>query len=1301
MLGTISKAQDACNDFAQKLRLRGCRWASGVCCRAMKRVWLVLLSLLATCGGSGGPALPRRPIDDVAIDQTVKTRASGAQLAARVDIARDKLGIPHLYARSEHDLFFGNGWIEAHDRLMQMQVFRYIAAGRLSELFGALQEDVIDGDITMRVHRIRALAEDSVAVLRASKDPTDLAIVDMLDAYADGVNAYVEALRRREFTLAEAIVNWFDVSKWEPWTAADSIAIGRLQQFSLSEDEIEVELTRAREMWTQVFDNAAPGTPEKLRSGGFADLYQTAPMDATSTIDGWPNVGTDTGTRAFGLSSGARVQAPEVPLELLDGLRRSGAGYPWLRLATNRSIGSNNWVVAGKLTASGQPILANDTHLPMLSPSIWYQLQLSAPASAGAAGVDVEGVAFPGIPGIMIGQNQHLAWGATVAVHDVTDLYKEDIVACAAGGGDCVKFMGREVPLESRMETFKIGANGTIVRMKTFKLETVPHHGPLSPLVVNHEVMTRSGPGTALSIRYTGHDVSEDVRTFYKLLHAKDQKDAFAAFKDFTFGAFNWVFVDDGGNIGWTQAAKVPRRPAACMSYDRKTNRGGSAPFLVQPGDGSCEWLGYLDPRYIPHAVNPDKGYLVTANADPVGETFDNNPLNGPMVRRRAALRQRHLRPRLSRGPHHAPAQGQDRRRPEAHGGGHAGDPGRRPQQLRRARAALHRLGARAARRRAGGAGDEPRPGSAGDRAEGRRAAPRAPARRGGPHRGLEPGHAGRRVRGRDAGGDRRQHRDQHVRRLLAEDGGPRGGRRARADRRKPGDLPDRSRRAGAARAPRGRRVRGRSLDRLERPVGRPAHPRGREPRRHPPQGARAGARVSGLAGRLRLERRHDLALGQGPQAEGAVEDGPQHHARPAAALGSQPAQPGRIPAPRRQPHRRCRQLEDRAGLQLRRRRGHPLRGRGPGGRRARGQERAARRRDLRSARQALPGSPGRLLPRQQVLRPRLHRRRGDREPREPLGPDALMKVLVTSALPVDVRPWLGGAEVVQPAAGRLSREELLAAVAGVDGLVCLLLDRIDEELLGRAPRLRVVGNVAVGVDNIDLVAAARRGVAVANTPGVLTEATADLTLALLLAVARRVCEGDRLARSGAWTGWEPGQLLGSELAGRTLGLIGFGRIGQAVARRARGFGLTVVYAAPRDAEGAEARRVPLGELLASADFVSLHVPLTAATRGMIGAAELARMKAGAILLNTARGPCVDEAALADALASGHLGGAGLDVYADEPAIHPGLRAHPRTVLLPHLGSATVAARSRMAELAARAVGDVLAGRVPPNLVRA
>lgn len=283
-------------------------------------------------------------------------------------------------------------------------------------------------------------------------------------------------------------------------------------------------------------------------------------------------------------------------------------------------------------------------------------------------------------------------------------------------------------------------------------------------------------------------------------------------------------------------------------------------------------------------------------------------------------------------------------------------------------------------------------------------------------------------------------------------------------------------------------------------------------------------------------------------------------------------------------------------------------------------------------------------------------------------------------------------------------REELLARARGCAGAITMLSDRIDSEFLDAAgSSLRIVANYAVGFDNIDLEACKRRGIRVSNTPGVLTEATADLTWSLILAAARRVAEGDRLMRTGKWSGWAPTQLLGLELNGATLGILGAGRIGTAVARRSLGFRMRVLYTDTSPNEDLErelgAERVELDRLVAESDVLSLHVPMRPETHHLIGAAQFAAMKPTAVLVNTSRGPVVDEVTLVAALRNNQIAAAGLDVYENEPRLAPGLSELPNVVLLPHLGSATTTTRSKMAAMAAENVIAVLSGHEPPNAV--
>ena len=299
-------------------------------------------------------------------------------------------------------------------------------------------------------------------------------------------------------------------------------------------------------------------------------------------------------------------------------------------------------------------------------------------------------------------------------------------------------------------------------------------------------------------------------------------------------------------------------------------------------------------------------------------------------------------------------------------------------------------------------------------------------------------------------------------------------------------------------------------------------------------------------------------------------------------------------------------------------------------------------------------------------------------------------RLFVARTLSIDPRPLLGPDIDVEVWEGELPppRAELLARAAQADAMVTLLTEKVDAQLLAQAPALKVVANHAVGVDNVDVRACTARGVWVTNTPDAVTESTADLTWALILAVARRVGEGERLVRSGRFRAWAPTLLLGLELRGATLGIVGLGRIGEAVARRARGFGMHVVHSTQRGG-------LALEELLAQSDVVTLHCPLTAATRHLIDAPRLAQMKRGALLINTSRGPVVDEAALVAALEAGHLGGAGLDVFENEPAVHAGLIGRDDVVLPPHLGSATHKTRARMATMALTDAARVLRGQRP------
>jgi glyoxylate reductase len=285
-----------------------------------------------------------------------------------------------------------------------------------------------------------------------------------------------------------------------------------------------------------------------------------------------------------------------------------------------------------------------------------------------------------------------------------------------------------------------------------------------------------------------------------------------------------------------------------------------------------------------------------------------------------------------------------------------------------------------------------------------------------------------------------------------------------------------------------------------------------------------------------------------------------------------------------------------------------------------------------------------------------------------------------------------------------LSRDEVIAGMAGQDGLICTLMDKIDGDMLDTNPDLKVVANYAVGYNNIDVAAATERKVPVTNTPGVLTASTADIAWALMFGIGRRIVEGDRMVRARAWEGWGPLQLLGQDITGATLGLIGMGRIGKAMVQRAKGFDMKIVYWNRTRLSAAEEAEMgvtylAMNDVLAEADFVSLHVALTDETTHLIGAAQLAKMKSTAYLINTTRGPVVDEKALVKALQQRSIGGAGLDVFENEPALEPELYELDNVVIPPHLGSATIGTRTKMGNMAAENCLTACRGERPPNIV--
>jgi penicillin G amidase len=575
---------------------------------------------------------------------------TGEGLHCRVNMIRDRFGIAHIYAKNSDDAAYAQGFVTAHDRLPQMDLLRRFGSGTLAEMFGALDASLIDTDLQMRVHRLRPVAEASYAIMQASNDPTDKAVVRALQRFADGVNAYATQLAAADhWDLDPNVHAVWEPKTFVPWTPIDSLVLGRFQAFSLSFTiENELTLTELYQRLRGFYE--APGQPADIaaRRQISRDLMRLAPVGQVPTIEGFPNVARDTGTRsdagrprragepdavatAAAASDAAGAMMPQVPLSVFADARTNfpstfhtgplGTFGPQAFMAPR--AGSNNWAM-GPSKTGGKTLLGTDQHLQLSNPSIFYPIHIYIDDDT-----EVLGVSFPGIPGVILGTNGQVAWSGTVAYHDVNDIYQETITPC--GSGNCVSFKGGQVPIETWNETIKIGIFGNIISEKTVTYERVPHHGPILPIIRNGAIVPRTG-GSALSVRFTGYEPTFELRAVWDLMRARNIDQAFKSLRNFSFGGQNWTMIDNSGNIGWTSNVNIPVRAAAATTWNATTNPDGLAPFFVLPGDGSAEWEGRLSSRYVPHAINPSSGYLATANSDPVGATFDNDPLNQPLV---------------------------------------------------------------------------------------------------------------------------------------------------------------------------------------------------------------------------------------------------------------------------------------------------------------------------------------------------------------------------------------------------------------------------------------------------------------------------------------------------------------------------------------------------------------------------------------------------------------------------------------------------------------------------------------------
>jgi penicillin G amidase len=575
--------------------------------------------------------------EDVPGDVTDNSDTGGeedvfAQLRRPVEVVTDSYGMRHVQAESLEDLFFMNGYVYAVDRFAQMEFFRRLATGTTAELLGGLSSEAVETDVMFRTLGLKRAAEQFV---EENYDPDNEAF-QALDAYCAGVNAYIELYRRGEVELPGTVGEMLPPEAIRDWEPSDVLAVGKL---------LAVQLTYAAPMWIEAhgvrgqildaFPEDAADADLAARSGILADVFRMAPATDTTHIDGFPSGGTSALTMP-GPHSDAK--APRIDRELIenalslhDGISDI-PGFEGLDLFSGDdflSKGSNNWTLSGDLTATGNPNVANDPHLGLNLPTIFYPIHLELKDDIdGREPLEMMGAAILGVPGVAIGRTDKVGWGSTVGYYDYVDVYHETI----SGNSDddspaTVEFDGDEVEVERVTETIRVGTFGNITDEVDLTVEIVPHHGPILPPTDGGYPVPRTS-SNALSFNWVGLEASNEFEFLMRLWRAEEPSDVEEALDYYTVGSSNFVFGFTNGDIFYSGQSNIPVRAPGALTFDPVSNPEGNAPIFILPGDGSAEWTGFLDEESIPHAYNPDKGYIVTANNDQVGATLDNNPFD-------------------------------------------------------------------------------------------------------------------------------------------------------------------------------------------------------------------------------------------------------------------------------------------------------------------------------------------------------------------------------------------------------------------------------------------------------------------------------------------------------------------------------------------------------------------------------------------------------------------------------------------------------------------------------------------------
>jgi penicillin amidase len=614
----------------------------------MKNGMYLLIAVLAALSGvtgcDGGTSGADAGMDGTTADagpdggQNVPIALEG--LDGPVEVIVDDRGVPHIYATTVHDLVMVEGYMMARDRFVQMDFIRRGVTGRLAEVLGALDPGLADDDVESRFLGFRRVGE----AVYASLEPTDRSRI-AAEAFVAGINAYIDEVIRADDYQATPGLEIFNVirgsANFGHWDAADVFALARYQAFNLSYDaNADIGRTRGLAGAQAAFPADSADPLLAARAGAFADLWSARQARRVYTRDGFPaeDGPAPTPPPRPGLPTPATPAAALPPIAALDGAERFFARFddnPLLR--RDPHIGSNSWVVHGDVTASGNPILSNDPHLSLISPGVWWYVHLNTERLGGEDAIDVQGVAFAGLPGVVLGYNRDLAWSATTTGYDVTDVYAEEVTFRAGGAGEpewipvSVAFDDgaglRQVALETVVETIRV--TGGAPREVTFYV--VPHHGGVVPDSIVPPTSAADPTGSALSVRYTGDEATNELAFFTALMTASTVDEAFTAQRQFfEVGAQNFSFVSRSGDIAWNTYARIPQRQAAACSYaiDESGIVSGTSPLFVLPGRGGYEWTTDLEEAFVPADRNPARNFIATANQDNVGVTDDGNPCN-------------------------------------------------------------------------------------------------------------------------------------------------------------------------------------------------------------------------------------------------------------------------------------------------------------------------------------------------------------------------------------------------------------------------------------------------------------------------------------------------------------------------------------------------------------------------------------------------------------------------------------------------------------------------------------------------